>query len=310
MLLLGSCSGAPESRPSQGNLLLRERMQAELPPFSSAEPGRTPMVSHYYREAYGDVRGATHEAGYLDVEEYRIALHLFSPLETTAGSLVVIHGYLAHTLQLSSLIEAALLEGYRVLAMELPGHALSGGERGGIGEFSDYGALLAAALDAAEQRLPRPWHAAGHSTGAATILVHLAEVGDPFDRVVFLAPLIRSKYYGLSRFGRTVSRPFLSSISTGYDDPLGVSNMPLAWFDAQVRWNRENRRYPTFERPLLVLQGNEDTVVAWRRNRRYLEGHFPAMEYHLLDGAGHVILREEPEILEDALLMILRFLDG
>ncbi len=285
-----------------------ERMQNELPPFLQAAPGKTPLISSYYRECYGSVEGASHQAGYIDAAGYRVALHLFSPPGESRGSLVAIHGYLAHTLQLSSLIEGALERGYTVLALELPGHALSGGQRGGIGSFRDYGTILSAALDAAAPDLPRPWHAAGHSTGASTILIHLAEHGDPFAGVVFLAPLVKSKFYGLSRFGRFISRPFLSDVSTGYDEVLGVERMPLSWFDAQVRWNRRNDEYPVFDRPLLVLQGDEDTVVAWRRNRRYLERHFSRMEYHVLEGASHVILREREPILEEALNRIFRFL--
>lgn len=284
-------------------------MQAELPPFSDAAPGKTPLVSSYYRECYGNVAGAVHAAGYLSTGDYKVALHLFSPGPEPRGSLVVIHGYLAHTLQLATLIEAGLRDGYAVLALELPGHALSFGERGAVEKFRDYGEILSAALDAATPRLPKPWHAAGHSTGASTILIHLAEIGDPFAGVVFIAPLVKSKYYGLSRLGRFLSRPFISSISTGYDEALGVKRMPLSWFDAQVRWNRRNDDYPIFDRTLLVLQGEDDTVVARRRNRRYLEAHFRNMEYRLLQDAGHVILKEEQEILTPVLSEILLYLE-
>lgn len=310
LLFSTGCAGGAEERTREAGVSLRERMQTELPPFSEAAPGKTPMVSAFYEECYEGVPGANHQAGYIDAAGYRVALHLFSPPREPRGSVVAIHGYLAHTLQLGSLITESLSKGYRVLALELPGHALSGGERGGIDAFADYGKILSGALSAARERLPEPWHAVGHSTGASTILIHLAEEGDPFDEVVFLAPLIKSKYYGLSRFGRFVTRPFLSGVSTGYDEVLGVSRMPLSWFDAQVRWNRRNEEYPLFERPLLVLQGDDDSVVAWRRNRRYLERHFASMEYHLLEDAGHVILKEREEILREALSTIMAHLEG
>lgn len=311
ILLLGtSCAGGAEEQVDPPRQNLRERMQAELPLFSDSAPGKTPLVSAFYHECYERVPGATHQAGYVEAAGYRVALHLFTPGGETRGSVVAIHGYLAHTLQLATLITESLRQGYRVLALELPGHALSGGERGGIEAFADYGEILAAALQAAKEDLPRPWHAVGHSTGASTILIHLAEQGDPFGKVVFLAPLVRSKYYGLSRFGRFVTRPFLSEVSTGYEEVLGVPRMPLSWFDAQVRWNRRNDEYPLFDRSLMVLQGDEDRVVAWRRNQRYLEQHFPRMEYHLLEGADHVILKERREILQEALNLIFGFLDS
>jgi len=309
-LLLAGCAGGAEEQNRESSSDLLERMQEELPPFSRSAPGKTPLVSAYYSECYGSVAGASHQAGYLDASGYRVALHLFAPAGESRGSLLAIHGYLAHTLQLSTLIEETLRRGYTVLALELPGHALSGGERGGIESFQDYGEILSAALEEAAGRLPRPWYAAGHSTGASTILIHLAEHGDPFVGVVFIAPLIKSKYYGLSRFGRFVSRPFLSEVSTGYDEVLGVQRMPLSWFDAQVAWNRQNDEYPLFERPLLVLQGNGDSVVAWRKNRRYLRRHFPNMQYHLLEDAGHVIFREREPILREALSRIFAFLES
>lgn len=309
-LLLGGCTGDAEGQPKQASPGLLEQMQEELPPFSDSAPGRTPLVSAYYSDCYRSVEGASHQAGYVDAAGYRVALHLFSPARESRGSLIAIHGYLAHTLQLSTLIEGALGRDYTVLALELPGHALSGGERGGIEEFRDYGEILSAALVEANAGLPEPWHAAGHSTGATTILIHLAEHGDPFAGVVFIAPLIKSKFYGLSRFGRFVSRPFISDVSTGYDEILGVSSMPLSWFDAQVAWNRRNDEYPLFERPLLVLQGDDDSVVAWRKNRRYLQRHFREMEYHLIEEAGHVVLKEREPILSEALSRIFAFLDS
>jgi alpha-beta hydrolase superfamily lysophospholipase len=232
-----------------------------------------------------------------------MAVHVWRPEDdavSSNGTVFVIHGYLAHPLQHAALIRRLLAEDYTVVAPELPGHALSDGERGGIEDFADYGRFLAAVTHYLDGALPEPWHAVGHSTGATTIYEFLRQHPDPFASVVFVAPLVRSRFYRVSRVGRFLSRPFVDEVNTGYDDPLGVQRMPLSWFDAQVAWNRRFPDYPEISREILVLQGTADHVVAWRYNRRALTDAFSEVEYELYPGAGHVLFRAKPAVRDAA----------
>ncbi len=278
------------------------RMRDELEPLTVGEPSRTPTIRRYYSEASRGLPEVHHDTGTVITGDGEIAVHIWWPpnRQDAAGTVYIVHGYLAHPLQHSALIRRMLEEDYVVVAPELPGHALSDGSRGAIDDFADYGAFLASVTGAVEGHVPTPWHAVGHSTGATALYEYIRTFRDPFEHLVFVAPLVRSRFYRISRVGRFLSRPVIDSVSTGYDDPLGVRRMPLSWFDRQVEWNRRARQFEVIHRPVLVLQGTADTVVAWRYNRRFLENAFSHLRYRLFPGAGHVLFRESPDIRAEA----------
>lgn len=288
------------------------RMRAELEPLDLVAVSETPTIRRYYSEASRGVPGVRHDTGTVATQDGEMAVHIWWPPEAdrVQGTVYVVHGYLAHPLQHSALIQRLLKESYVVVAPELPGHALSDGPRGAIDDFSDYGAFFHAVATPMAGHLPRPWHAVGHSTGATTLYEFIREYRDPFEAVVFVAPLVRSRFYGFSRVGRVLTRPVIDSVSTGYDDPLGVRRMPLSWFDRQVEWNRRARKFDPLDRPVLVLQGTADTVVAWRYNRRFLEDAIPNVRYRLFLGAGHVLFRESPDVRKAAVEAVIDYLSG
>ena len=220
------------------------------------------------------------------------------------------HGYLAHPIQLASLIRGLVGEGYVVAAPELPGHALSDGPRGEIGDFAEYGVFLDDLTRFIDGHLPRPWHAVGHSTGATAIYEFIRDHTDPFGAVVFAAPLVRSHRFVASRVARTVTRPFIETVRTSYSGPLGMERMPLSWFDAQVEWNRRKEHFEALSRTVLVLQGTDDRVVDWRYNRLFLQHATPAHVYVMLGGAGHVIYRGGSESARFAVERTIRHINA
>jgi len=67
-----------------------------------------------------------------------------------------------------------LQEGFVVIALDLPGHGFSGGVRGDIEDFLQYGEAVRRVLEWAEKgAFPRPWIGMGHSTGAAALWIEL-----------------------------------------------------------------------------------------------------------------------------------------
>ncbi len=278
------------------------QMRAELAPLRFDQPSDTPTIREYYADASRGIPGVRHDTGTVPTLGMNVAVHVWYPPGAPdgtggpRGTVFVVHGYLAHPLQHAALIRRLLQENFVVVAPELPGHALSDGPRGAIGDFADYGEFFNDVTAYVEGHVPKPWHAVGHSTGATTIYEFVRRFRDPFDAVVFVAPLVRSRYYGLARAGRFLTRPFLQTIDTGYDDPLGVEQMPLSWFDREVEWNRRADGFATVQRSILVLQGTADHVVAWRYNRRFLQKAFREVHYRLFDGAGHVLFREAPPV--------------
>ena len=284
---------------------------------------------HYYAACTRRVSGALHDAGSVDLDGERIAVHRFIPpsvgfgdggptnnaasrLNTGVlprGIVFLVHGYLSHVQDYHPLIRSLLQEGYVVVAPELPGHGLSGGIRGGIESFSRYGSMVATVIEQSQPPRTVPWSIIGHSTGAVAILEYLRDESDPFNAVVFAAPLVRSRMYNAARVGRWISRPFMDTVNTKYDSPLGVSRMPLSWFDALVAWNRTIPDGLSFDREIMVLQGNRDRVLAWRYNRRVIAKLFPYARYEVMRGATHILYQESTSPLRDrAIAMTIAYL--
>ena len=294
VVLSGCFSVEADTRSPLYHELRRELLSPE--PASSRERD-TPGIRAYYRTTAGIPADVRHDTLVFQSLGDHMAVHLFYPSgdASPSGTVLVVHGYLAYPADMASIIRMALAEGYVVAAPALPGHGLSGGAAAGIESFSDYGRFVADLLDALAELndpAPHPWYAVGHSTGATALYEYLRErttEEDPFEAVVFLAPLIRSTWYRASQLGRFLTRPFVHDVPSGADVPLVPDRMPLSWFDAQVRWNRRSRAFPVLTRPVLVVQGNADTVVDWRYNQQFLERKLACMRFELLSGAEHVL---------------------
>ena len=218
------------------------RMRAELAPMTWDRPSDTPFIRAYYADVSRGVPGVRHDTGLVAAAGVKAAVHVWRPVEGTdlRGTVFVVHGYLAHPLQHAALIRSLLQERFVVVAPELPGHALSGGARGAIRDFSQYGVFLRDVVRSASSHVPRPWHAVGHSTGATTVYEYVRRFDDPFEAVVFVAPLVRSRFYGLSRVGDFSCGRFSTRLPPGTRTRWAWSECPSR--GSTNRWNGTGER--------------------------------------------------------------------
>ena len=150
----------------------------------------------------------------------------------------------------------------------------------------------------------------GHSTGAAVALDHVLTSGHAaFDRIVLLAPLVRSYAWNLSRIGNWMVRPFLAEVPRVFranssdadflafveSDPLQHRTVPLAWPLVVQAWNARLRGYPPSEKEVVVVQGTDDTTVDWKHNLAFLRGKLPRARIELIEGGRHHLANESAE---------------
>ncbi len=266
----------------------------------------------------------THRMGIIAAAGFKIATHYWN-FEDARGTVFIFHGHLDHVGLFSHIIRWCLKEQYNVVAIDFPGHGLSSGKRASIVSFDQYGEILKTLVSLCSQQLQSPFFCIAQGAGTAAVMNMMWNHGKrPFAKMVFLAPLVRTKdwsnwglRYQLARiFRRTVKRRFVANsgdeefnLFVKKQDPLQSKRVPVKWITAMRRW--ENA-FPSFPREIfnpLVMQGNQDVTMDWRFNIKQVRAHFPNGKTYLLAKANHHLANEVVGIRASMLRQIKTYFD-
>ncbi len=249
------------------------------------------------------------------------AVFVFESPGADRPAVLYLHGYLDHSAMSRYPIGELLRRGYTVIAVDLPGHGLSSGERGAIDDFSRYAQVIEAVVGAVRRgeiagvAADAPLSAIGHSTGAAAIIEHGERYGSVFDSIVLVAPLVRLYAFPLARMGVRVASAIIdalprrisgSSSNEHYvefareHDPLGIYEAPLDWAEAYLEWEKRRRELRPRSTPTLLLQAGRDSVVDAEYNTEFLRRFFSDLQVIEYPDARHSLFTE-PEHLRDGI---------
>jgi len=263
-----------------------------------------------YFETYGFDKFITpnrYSLGFLDFTDYRVAAHYWR-LPASSGTVFVAHGLFDHVGLYLDLVDFLLASGFDVIAIDFPGHGLSEGEPAVIQDFSEYALVLQETLEALKRKIISPFFAVGQSTGCAAILNYvLAARGEEFVKLVLLAPLIQPRgwgfvsmaYVALSRFIRFVKRRFAVNthrlefnefLSTC--DPLQSRYISVEWVGAMKKWIHAFDHYDDSVIETLIVQGDADETVDWRKNVPRIRTKFQNSRVEIINGAMHHLVKE------------------
>lgn len=292
-----------------------DALRNSLQPLSAGEP--LSFEGQAYQRFYG-LSGLGHERpvntwlGRMDVGGYEIVGQAWVPRQPVA-TLFLMHGFYDHMGLFRHLIEWALSLDFAVIACDLPGHGLSSGKRASIDDFAEYQAVLQRLFEeAATLQLPKPWHLCGQSTGAAIVIDHLLNHGaeSPAQgQVILLAPLVRPRAWGWSKFSYYLLKPFVTGIARRFSensnapaflpfllaDPLQPRSLPTAWVGALARWIRRIESAPASPRSPIIIQGEADMTVDWRHNLTVMNEKFKQPKILMIKHARHHLANELPE---------------
>jgi alpha-beta hydrolase superfamily lysophospholipase len=281
-------------------------IRSDSPAFPEGE-GTVSMLR--YLESYSlRYPGVEHVWGFVDGGAGRVFVQGFES-ESSVGTLLFIHGFMDHSGCQKPLIDDALARGWAVYLMDLPGHGLSDGPSCDIADFEEYGTAASAFIDAvaSSARNPARLVAAAHSTGCSALLISLLRRGDPFERVILGAPLIRSASWGWSKLAKSLSGSALRELPRGKRndpgdvpfpmdaDPLSPSVFPVHWVTSLFAWNEVNQGYSGIPGPITIIQGDKDTVVDWRYNLPYLQARMDDLEVVGVKNGTHMVFRYSDE---------------
>lgn len=231
-------------------------------------------------------------------------------VEQPRATVMLLHGYLDHSALNRDLIQFLVENDFNIIAWDLPGHGLSSGPRGGLESFQEYRDSL--------QDVFHFWNQSaeeivfiGHSTGAAIILDYLRS-GGQLRAAVLGAPLLKFRQWNLTKpmlqlfRNRTLHVAASRAPSCANEefhrrklsDPLRVDFVSNTWPYAIQQWFYEitcsqNGSYEDF--PMLILQGQRDSVVHWEENLPIIEDWYPQAQVFLYPELMHHIFNERPK---------------
>ncbi len=301
-------------------------LAGHLPAFASGQqlPDATAYFDYYGLDFSAEYPELRHRLGYIQSGDHRLALQTWVQPGATA-TVHLVHGYFDHVGLYSHLVRYGLDRGSNVVAFDLPGHGLSTGPRAEISDFAEYRQAMLDVL-AASAELPGPRQVIAQSTGGAAVMDFLQCAGQPeaFDAVILLAPLvwphgwrrISLAYQMLHRFVDAVPRKFAENSQDPEfleflpTDPLQHDQIPVCWVGALKHWLKAFLARPPCEVPVLVVQGDNDGTVDWRRNLPELRRRFPKARVEILPTGMHHLVNESGPVRERMLAVITDYLDS
>jgi alpha-beta hydrolase superfamily lysophospholipase len=293
-----------------------EQTRKGLRPLKLTEVPTMTASAKIYLTYYGILfKGIRHYLGTFTSGSFDLAAHVFLPSDAKA-TVFVLHGYLDHTGILKHLIDLCIRQGYAVAVYDLPGHGLSSGASCSIDDFSEYVSVFDDFLKMCRSQLPGPYYFVGHSTGGAIAIDYLHRVNSKaFDKVIYIAPLVRSAYWKISKAHHYLAKPFIETVPRVFfnnssdpqfnrflrDDPLQCKKIPLKWVEALFAWNERVEGLRPISQPVLILQGTEDTVVDWEHNIVFLQQKNSLTKVKWFQNGKHHLLNETQVIREQVL---------
>lgn len=207
------------------------------------------------------------------------------------SALAFSHGQSDHSGRYKYVSQRLADAGHAVFMVDLRGHGFSPGKRGHITRFSDYLKDIEALQRFTKQQLPdAPSFLGGHSMGGTIALTTALRNPTEWDGVVVSAPWLQLAFNPprwKTSLGSLASQ-LLPKFSTSNGlDPADFSHdaeislayhsdehshgriTARAFAEVDAAGNLIIERAGNFKLPLLMLQGDADTIVDWRVNRTF-----------------------------------------
>ncbi|MBM7587135.1 alpha-beta hydrolase superfamily lysophospholipase [Bacillus pakistanensis] len=302
-----------------------ERLSRWEKPVSFHTPVKKTSDIEAYLDYYGfNLEGIDFHFGKVDIDGTKIMVQIFSPKERK-GTVFLLHGYLDHVGSLKNMIQSLIKHHYCVISYDLQGHGLSGGEAASVNDFSKYVLVLEKLMQRARDEMSSPFYIIGHSTGGAIAINYVLKHHDHhFNKMVLVAPLIRSSYWHLTKVGLFLTKPvpFIDDIGRNFrqnsssknylsftkNDPLQPKAIPLRWVEALIKWNKEIQSYSPTNTTTCMIQGDKDKTVDWEYNLAFIQDKFPCLKVVPIKNGRHALFNEGKNIREEVFTKIHQFL--
>ena len=225
----------------------------------------------YFSDYIKEIPNLKIKTGLYESQGQLLAAHLFRVNDVARGTIIAVHGYVgdARFSHFRHLAKRFVQLGFNFVVLNLPGHGFSGGNRGAIEDFADYGTMIHDFLVHTEGQLGEDIIMVGHSTGSVAIYeayINYPEIMSQVDGSILISPyrdLASSRWLF---FGARV----IDGIKIKENKrPMELTRIPGGWIDAQREWSERIREYPVLDEHILVLFGIDDDVIDFDSSTNY-----------------------------------------
>ena len=266
-----------------------------------------------------------HYFGKFKSQGYILTGHIFIP-DNSKGFVIILHGYLDHSATMKNLIRFFIRYKYAVGIYDMPGHGFSSGEKAAIDNFHVYSAILKDFHLLCKKYFSGSFHLAGHSTGCSAAIDYILYIKKTnFDKIILIAPLVRSTFWYFSKVAAFMLSPFSNKIPRRFimknssdknfleftkNDPLQYRYLSLRWLNALHIWNNELKNLDLSNQRIYIIQGSKDKTVNWKYNLNFINKKFPNSQNIIIMGGKHHLVNETIKIKKQVFNLILDVLNN
>lgn len=224
----------------------------------------------------------------LKVNQYTLRGLFSYPDKTFKNIVVMFHGFTGHKNEngylFKQLTETLVERGYATLRYDFMGNGESDGDFTDYTFFTEIDDGIAIVKEAFTLNKERPIILLGFSMGGAIASRVSLLMKDYIDKLILLSPagnipeIIRSKFA-------------MQQLDENGNIDMGGYYMNIAMKDTLEGYDMY-QGIETFEKPVLIMQGGEDTSVPPMYSRKYHE-LYPNSEYNLVEGSQHCYTKVE-----------------
>ncbi len=248
--------------------------------------------------------------------------------EHAKGTVIVAPGLFDHVGIYQKFIAYLLSENFSVLAIDMPGHGLSEGERAEIGDFSEYVTIIDACLEKFQQLISfDKLIMLGQSTGGAAVAHYLlsGKFNNRVSAAILLAPLLRPTNWAYVNSAWLLAHYFIKRVPRRFAvnsndehfleflenrDCLQPKHISLRWVGAMREWIKTFPKFAVNATPILILQGDDDGTVDWKYNLPIFESKFCNAQVKIITGARHHLVNEAKNHFNEVKLAVSEFLSS
>lgn len=249
------------------------------------------------------------EAGFLTEDDLTLFRQCWLPDQAPSAILVIIHGLGEHSGRYTHIVDHLVPHGFAVFSFDLRGHGRSSKKPvTHVNSWSEYLSDVKRFLKLVREEVPgKPLFLMGHSMGGPIVLEYALESPNEVRGVVASGPTVGAVdapplllFIGriLSRLLPSVSLDTRLNVDAISRDPAVVKAYredPLITRKATARWSTEftnaidrtRARAEEFVLPLLILQGEADTLVPEEGSRAFFERVASADKERILYPGGY-----------------------